>query len=80
MPKAEKLREFAQQNDQIGAETQQMSAQMEQLQVENLKLKAQISTDLLSPEELKVLEEVDRAEANDELTGVNEDQPDETEF
>jgi hypothetical protein len=80
MPKAEKLREFAQQNDQIGAETQQINAELQKVQIENLKLKAQISTDLLSPEELKILEEVDRAEANDELTGVNNDQPDETEF
>lgn len=80
MPKVEKLKEFAQANDQIGAQAQQTQQAIEQLQIENLKLKAEISVDLLSPEELKVLEEVGRAELNDEVTGVNDDQPEPTEF
>lgn len=80
MPKIEKLREFAQSNDQQGAEAQQTGEALKQLQIENMKLKAQISIELLSPEELKVLEEVDRAEMNDELTGVTNDQPEQTEL
>ncbi|MBF31899.1 MAG: hypothetical protein CL529_12080 [Aequorivita sp.] len=74
MPKAEKLREFAKANDQMGAQAEQVNAEMEKLQIDNMKLKSEISTDLLSPEELKILEEVGRQEANDEITAVNNDQ------
>lgn len=81
LPKVEKLREFAQQNDEIGAQMQQSSAEIERLQIENMKLKAQISPDLLSPEEMQALEAVGREELNNEvISGVNEDQPQETEL
>ena len=87
MPKSEKLKEFAQQNNQAAAEMQQVSEQLQlgqqenqQLQIQNLKLKAEISEALLSPEELKILQEVNRQELNDELTGVINDQPEQTEL
>jgi hypothetical protein len=80
MPKADKLKEFAAQNDQQGAEMQQANEAMKALQIENMKLKASISPDLLAPEELKILEEVGRQELNEEVTAVNNDQADATEL
>lgn len=82
LPKKERILEFLNQQDQQGQEMQaaveqataesntiaeQAAAQLEQVQVENLKLKAQLQqqagADFLSPDEVKQLDEILRQEA-----------------
>lgn len=75
MPKAAKLKEFAQQNDQITQQAQASAQEMEALRLENIKLKEALSPALLSNEENKALEEVKRGDLTNEVTGVNDDQP-----
>ena len=49
-------------------EREDIEGQMQQVQIENLKLKAQINPELLSPEEQAQLEEIIRQEQNEQLT------------
>jgi len=75
MPRKEKILEMVGARNEQNAALEQVQSQMQQMQIENLKLKAQINPELLSPEERKMLEEILREEEIQKLTGVNQDQP-----
>lgn len=84
VPRVEKLKEFAGENDQVQAQMQEVSGQVEQMQIENLKLKAEIQKmalaqgmelNILAPEEIKALEEIEREEQLQAINGPNEGQP-----
>lgn len=62
------LKQYAENNEQT-AQLQEMDAQAGELQKENMKLKSAIDPRLLSPDEMKALEEVSRQEAIQQITG-----------
>ena len=86
VPKSEKLMAFVEGNNQqlqevqaqgeeIAAQAQELEIQLVEQQKENMKLRAAIDINLLSPEEQKALEEIQREENVEQITGVTEDQP-----
>lgn len=84
VPRVEKLKEFAGENDQVQAQVQEVSAQLESMQVENLKLKSEVQNmalaqglelNLMTPEEMTNLENIKREEQLQAMGGPNEGQP-----
>lgn len=74
IPRIEKLREFAEENDEISAQAEQLNSQIQQLQMENIKLKATINPGLLSKEELALFQESQREEQLQAIGEPNEGQ------
>lgn len=72
LPKTKKLQEFAAENDETQAQVQDLQSQLEQVKVENLKLKAQVSPEFLTMDERKALEEVKLQEDNEQLVNNTE--------
>jgi hypothetical protein len=66
-PKREILLKQMDENNEQQAQLEQINAQLQELQKENMKLKATINPALLSNDEAKVLEEVGRAEAIEQI-------------
>lgn len=76
LPKIEKIKKFAQENDEQAAQMEQMAAQMQELQIANIKLKVAASgPEALTPEEFKIYEEMERQEILAETAGLNAEQP-----
>lgn len=67
IPMKDKLLGLVEQKINIEQQMQEMQSQIEQAQMENIKLKAQISLELLNPEELKIYQEIQRQEQLEEL-------------
>jgi hypothetical protein len=87
IPKAQQLKKFAAENDEVAAQVQELQMQSEQMQQESaamiqslqqeiLKLKAIKLPAILMPTEQRDAEAIIKQEQYDDLMGVNEDQPD----
>ena len=62
MPKAAKLRELVVSNNQTTAQMEEITGQLQEKEIEIIKLKAALDPELLSKEEVQVFSEIQREE------------------
>ena len=68
LPKKQKLMASMDENDETKAVLEELKGQLEQCQIENLKIKANVNPELLSNEERKILEDIIRQEQVEQLS------------
>lgn len=74
-PKSEKLMQFADENDQVQSQVQELEGQVQQLQLENIKMKHKVSPELLTDDEEKMLLESQRQELTEQMVNQGTPQP-----